>query len=327
MVTLLIATRNAHKVGEIRAILGEGFRYLTLTDLTDPPEVAEDGKTFAANAMKKSVALAKWLATTGLNESSELSRFNGRGAGDMYVLADDSGLEVDALGGAPGVHSARFAALDTGQTGNSSTAENNAKLLRLLRDVPLAKRTARFRCVVAICTLHASGGREPRASGSPSPPLEERAGERRPGTILDAAVGGDIAAGCRTNLSSRLAESDDLLSPPLSSKGEEGSSAAASEHRDACKEQSALTPVLKSEAKGASPVCCAEETELQAELFEGACEGRIGFAPRGQGGFGYDPLFVPDGYDQTFAELGEATKNRLSHRSKALALLRGKLRG
>ena len=64
--------------------------------------------------------------------------------GRTLVLADDSGLEVDALGGAPGVNSARFAALDTGQPGNSSTAANNAKLLRLLSDVPLEKRTARF---------------------------------------------------------------------------------------------------------------------------------------------------------------------------------------
>jgi XTP/dITP diphosphohydrolase len=228
MVTLLIATRNPHKVGEIRAILGEEFRYLTLNDVPNPPEVIEDAGTFAGNATKKGVALAKWLA-------ERWGATRGAGGGEVYVLADDSGLEVDALGGAPGVHSARFAALDTGGTGNSSTAENNAKLLRLLGDVPLAKRTARFRCVVA------------------------------------------------------------------------------------------LTPVLRSESEGASPVCYADEAELQTELFEGACEGRIGFVPRGQGGFGYDPLFIPEGHATTFAELGEEVKNQMSHRGKALTRLKKRL--
>ena len=140
------------------------------------------------------------------------------------------------LNGAPGVHSARFAALDTGQPGNSPTADNNAKLLRLLQDVPPGKRTARFRCVVA------------------------------------------------------------------------------------------LTPVLRPKGGSASPVCYADEVELQTELFEGTCEGRIGFAPRGEGGFGYDPLFIPDGHQATFAELGEDVKNQMSHRGKALAKLKARLR-
>ena len=224
MVTLLIATRNAHKVGEIRAILGEGFQYLTLDDLPNSPEVVEDAATFADNATKKAVSLAKWLG--------EAKKLEGE---RVYVLADDSGLEVDALGGAPGVHSARFAALDSGKLGNSPTAENNAKLLRLLSDTPLDKRTARFRCVVA------------------------------------------------------------------------------------------LTPVILPEGERASPVCYADEAELPTELFDGTCEGRIGFTPRGPGGFGYDPLFIPNGHEATFAELGEEVKNRMSHRGKALALLRSKI--
>jgi XTP/dITP diphosphohydrolase len=229
MLTLVIATRNAHKVGEIRAILGDGFCYLTLDDFAGPPEVVEDAGTFAGNATKKAVALAKWLG------QAQSPRANA-GSGDrMFVLADDSGLEVDALSGAPGVHSARFAALDTSQAGNSPTMENNAKLVRLLRDVPLYQRSARFRCVVA------------------------------------------------------------------------------------------LTPVPRAEPEGASPVCYAEEAELQTELFEGTCEGRITFAPRGRGGFGYDPLFVPNGYEQTFGELSEEVKNRLSHRAKALAELKKRL--
>jgi XTP/dITP diphosphohydrolase len=235
MITLLIATRNAHKVGEIRAILGEGFRYLTLDDLSHPPEVVEDAGTFVGNATKKAVALAQWLSEAQSLKSNAAGLKPGARADRLCVLADDSGLEVDALNGAPGVHSARFAALDTGKPGNSSTVDNNAKLLRLLGDVAFDKRTARFRCVVA------------------------------------------------------------------------------------------LTPVLRPEDGSASPVCCADEFELQTELFDGTCEGRIGFGPRGEGGFGYDPLFIPEGYEATFAELGEEVKNQMSHRGKALALLRSKL--
>jgi XTP/dITP diphosphohydrolase len=235
MVTLLIATRNAHKVGEIRAILGEEFHYLTLNDLPNPPEVIEDAGTFAGNATKKAVTLAKWLGEAQSLESNVAGMKPGVRGDRLYVLADDSGLEVDALGGAPGVHSARFAALDTGSTGNSPTAENNVKLLRLLGDVAFDKRTARFRCVVA------------------------------------------------------------------------------------------LTPVLRSEGGSASPVCYADEVELQTELFEGACEGRISLAPRGQSGFGYDPLFIPEGHEATFAELGEEVKNQMSHRGKALARLKRRL--
>src|SRR5271168_4288444 len=102
MTTLLIATRNAHKVGEIRAILGEQFQFLTLNDFPDAPKVIEDADTFAGNAAKKAVTLAEWLAR---NQNPESRIQNG------FVLADDSGLEVGALNGAPGVHSARFAAM------------------------------------------------------------------------------------------------------------------------------------------------------------------------------------------------------------------------
>ena len=222
MTTVIIATRNAHKVEEIRGILGEQFEFRTLADVPNAPTVVEDANTFAGNATKKSVELARHLSTVNRPFSYSAA----------YVLADDSGLEVDALNGAPGVHSARFAALRDGNPDNAPDAENNAKLLRLLKDVPLSKRTARFRCVIA------------------------------------------------------------------------------------------LTPVLELFAESASPVCAANEQEFATELFEGACEGRITTGASGAGGFGYDPLFVPLGFEQSFAELGAEVKNRISHRAKALAKLR-----
>src|ERR1019366_1492910 len=141
MTTLLIATRNAHKVGEIQAILGVRFQFLTLNDFAHTPNVIEDAGTFAGNATKKAVELARWLAADNSGLKNNNSKLD-------FVLADDSGLEVDALNGAPGVHSARFTALD--KTENSRDADNNAKLLRLLKTVPLENRTARFRCVIAL---------------------------------------------------------------------------------------------------------------------------------------------------------------------------------
>ena len=209
---MLIATRNRHKVGEIRAILGDSFQFLTLNDFPDAPKVVEDANTFAGNATKKAVELARWLA------GSQPSTLNPQ---PFFVLADDSGLEVDALDGAPGVHSARFAAPDSAKSGNTSDADNNAKLLQMLKDIPLEKRRARFHCVMALVEVQ-----------SPRPKVQG------------------------------------------------------------------------------------------PQLFDGACEGRIVFAPRGKNGFGYDPLFVPDGFEQAFAELGEDVKNRLSHRARALEKLK-----
>ncbi|NOS71921.1 MAG: non-canonical purine NTP pyrophosphatase [Verrucomicrobia bacterium] len=215
--TLIIATRNAHKVGEIRAILGNDFRYLTLKDFPDAPSVIENADTFAGNATKKALELAHWLKQAGGDDVA--TRNPEPGTWNIFVLADDSGLEVDALDGKPGVHSARFAALDSAISGNSTDADNNAKLLRLLENVPQEKRAARFRCVIALAVFNPS-----------------------------------------------------------------------------------------------SFVLC-------PEVFEGWCEGRIGPTPRGNGGFGYDPLFIPEGFELSFAELGEDVKNRLSHRAKALQKL------
>ncbi len=184
LMKLLIATRNRHKFEEIRAILAvPGLELIGADDVPGLPEVEEDAPTFEGNAIKKALTLAQ--------------------ASGCWSMADDSGLEVVALGGAPGVISARYAGPA------ASTPANNAKLLRELAGV--IDRRARFRCVLALC-----------------------APDGRTWTV------------------------------------------------------------------------------------EGRCEGRMLEAPRGANGFGYDPLFVPEGHAQTFAELPAEVKNGISHRGRAL---------
>lgn len=217
--TIVLATRNAHKTAELAAMLANKCEVKNLREFPAAAEPVEDAPTFAGNATKKAVSLARWLA------DSRLAREN------WHVLADDSGLEVDALSGAPGVLSARFAALDTGAKGNSHDADNNAKLLRLLQNHP-RPWTARFRCVLA------------------------------------------------------------------------------------------FTPVPTQSQTAASPTCYLDEAELSTMIFDGACEGQILPAAKGAHGFGYDPLFVPNGFSQTFAELGEDVKNQISHRAQAMQKFR-----
>lgn len=193
MMQLLLATRNAHKTAEFAKILGPGFGVSDLTSLRDLPDTEETGSTFEENATLKAMA-----ATT---------------ATDVLVVADDSGLEVDALGGAPGIYSARY-------SGPSATDhENVAKLLRDLHGIRAASPTvARFCCALVL-----------------------------------ARDGRKLAA------------------------------------------------------------------------FHGTIEGAIVDSPRGSDGFGYDPVFVPNGFSQTFAELGDEVKNRISHRAAAIAKLRSYL--
>lgn len=183
---LVIATRNAHKLEEIHNIFDfQNLEVMSAFDFPDIPDVVEDGATLEENAKKKAVEIA--LAT------------------GCWSLADDSGLEVAALGGAPGVYSARYA----GE--HCSYADNNAKLLAELAGKP--DRSARFRTVIA-------------------------------------------------------------LSDPAGN----------------------------------------------VETVSGECAGIIIEEQRGTRGFGYDPLFVPDGESKTFAELPADLKNRISHRANALRI-------
>ena len=185
--SLLLGTRNPGKVVEITEILGDsGWSFRSLQEFASVEAAEENGNTYSENAIAK-------------------ARFYASATG-LPALADDSGLEVEALGGAPGVFSARYAG------DNATDADRRELLLSELAKTGGQNRRARFVAAVAIA--------------------------RADGEILNVS--------------------------------------------------------------------------------EGICEGTLTFAPRGNGGFGYDPLFVPNGYDQTFAELPDNIKNRISHRARAL---------
>jgi non-canonical purine NTP pyrophosphatase (RdgB/HAM1 family) len=196
MTKILVATHNSKKRRELKTLLKDfkGIKVMNLDDLdVVPPIIVEDGRTFRQNAVKKAVTMSRFF--------------------DGLVLADDSGLEVEALHGRPGVRSARFARK------NATDPENNKKLLKLLDNVPEKKRGAKFVCHIA------------------------------------------------------LAKKGHLL----------GS-------------------------------------------YEGVAKGKIIFKSRGKNGFGYDPLFIPKGYEKTFAEMAAAYKNRISHRAFALKKLKRSIR-
>jgi XTP/dITP diphosphohydrolase len=230
---LILATANAHKASEISEILGKRFRYLTLKDFPALPPLREDGTTFEGNALQKAEQVSQGLVFSSLPPALAAAD----SADSVFVLADDSGLEVDALGGAPGVHSARFAALGRGHTGNSPDQANNEKLLNLLARVPDDQRTARFRCVLALIKLQWT----PR-------------------------------------------------------------------------DRNEFSPVIPKEPELSTAKFCG--------FFIGVCEGKIARQPAGIAGFGYDPLFIPRGWEISFGELEPSVKNQLSHRAQALGDLR-----
>jgi XTP/dITP diphosphohydrolase len=192
---VVLASRNAKKLAELQELLAPvGLRLRTVAEFTDET-AAEPAPTFVENALLKA------------RHAAQLS--------GLPALADDSGIEVDALAGVPGVRSARYAGPD------ATDAANNARLLEALRDVPDAARTARYVCVLALV----------RAPADPVP-----------------------------------------------------------------------------------------------VIAEGAWRGRILRAPRGDNGFGYDPLFWVEAHGKSAAELAPAVKNRLSHRARAAAALLARLR-
>ena len=147
---LLLATRNQHKLREVRELLSEtDFEVISIADLSDIPEIIEDGDSFEANADKKARVLASLTGRT--------------------AIADDSGIEVDALDGAPGIYSARFA----GVSGPGADDANNRLLVEKLQDVAPNERTARYRCVLAIVTptgeaRYSSGSVEGRIVDEPA---------------------------------------------------------------------------------------------------------------------------------------------------------------
>lgn len=198
MKKIVFATNNAHKLSEIRQILGERIEVLSLNDIGCHADIPETADTLKGNALQK----AEYVA----------SHYH------IDCFADDTGLEVDALGGAPGVHSARYA----GGEGHDSEA-NMRKLLAELGENN--NRKARFRTVIALIEL----------------------------------------------------EDDESTEFPLHFNN--------------------------------------------TKFFEGIVEGQITRERHGNEGFGYDPIFQPDGYEQTFAELGMEIKNRISHRARAVEKL------
>ena len=231
---LVLATRNLGKVRELRDMLKSRYLQIcALHDFPDAPDIVEDGETYAENACKKANAIADY---TG-----------------HLTLADDAGLEVAALNGAPGVHSKRWA-------GEDATDEMRiAKLLAALEGNP--NRAARFVAAVAIA--------------KPVPRNSARF----------------VGRG------------------PVPRHADSTQSAGFVEH----------DPVPRNSARfvGRGPV---PRLADNTQVVTGVCEGHITLSPVGKGGFGYDPVFVPAGYDKTFAELGEECKNRISHRAKALQL-------
>ena len=195
VIELVVATRNRHKTREIQHILGPEFKVRDLGVHPEVSEIRESGTSFEENAKLKALAASRQLPA--------------------LVIADDSGLEVDALGGAPGIYSARYAGA------NATERDKIDKLLRELERVRATAdgRRARFRCVVA------------------------------------------------------LARNGNLLGN-----------------------------------------------------FEGIAEGRIADKARGDSGFGYDPIFIPEGLEQTLGELPTEVKNTISHRAKAIRALADRLR-
>ena len=243
--SLLLGTRNAGKVREIETILVDiPWRLRSLRDFPQVGIAAETAPTYGENAITKAQFYAR---ETGL-----------------IALADDSGLEVEALGGAPGVFSARYAGA------GASDADRRALLLSELARVVRENAADR------------SAGRR---------------GTRRRSTEVTSARDDEVTS----------AEVDESKSGRV----DEVTSAGTDEVTSAQVEGNRR-------ARFVCVVAIAKPDGTVLTTSEGMCEGKIIFEERGSNGFGYDPLFVPDGFDQTFAELSDSIKNQISHRARAL---------
>ena len=199
---IVFATNNQHKLDEIRSILGDQFEVVSLADIGCHEDIPETGQTLEENALMK----AEYV----------YNKYH------LSCFADDTGLEVDALGGAPGVYSARYASMESPVSPTTAAShDSEANMARLLRELENNNnRKARFRTVIALI-----------------------------------------------------------------------------EKKDICP--------------------CGCTSVKQIHRFEGIVEGEIIRERRGGEGFGYDPIFQPEGYDKTFAELGADIKNHISHRARA----------
>lgn len=221
----VIATGSAGKIRDFAHILGtDHYEFKTLKDIGFDEEIVEDGKSFAENAIIKSSVTARWLAKRGM---------------EATVLADDSGLEVFALNGEPGIYSARYSGV------HGADLDNNNLLMKNLEGVN--DRKARYFCALSYQTVT-------RRGATADAPANVAAS-----AIADASANGDIVG-------------DFVISEP--------------------------------------------------KIFEGECRGEINHAPVGDMGFGYDPLFVPDGETRTFAQMELEEKKAISHRGNAIRALK-----
>jgi non-canonical purine NTP pyrophosphatase (RdgB/HAM1 family) len=257
----VIASGNAGKIREFAALLAE--LPIEIRPQPEGLEVEETGVTFAENARLKASAVA--LAT------------------GCWALADDSGLAVAALGGAPGVHSARYAASD---------GERIARLLRELAAATAASSTA----ATAFVTF---------STAASTAATETTATTTAPAAILPAAsLNTEGAPGERPGIPSRSRERDQSPADQLVAE----------------------SVIADRSARFTAALAVADPGGTIRLEVEGHCPGLILEAPRGAGGFGYDPVFLVPELGQTFAEMDKATKGRIGHRGRAFALLEPALR-
>ena len=277
---IYLASGNAHKVQEFQAIAdraraegGVAVEFISAKAVGGMPEVVEDTGTFVGNARKKAAALRAKLMAQVSPDFKDAA---------LWVLADDSGICVDALGGGPGVESAYFA----GPQGDP--AANLRKLVEVMREVP--KRAGDQRPTSNIEHPKSNDGGAPVGDG------EERNAQRSTFNAERLSGGASSCTG-----------------------GDVGATRDGAESTGRSEVPARALPVDVRAGRGARFLCVlvllgpgGKEQVVEERVY-----GTLLVEPRGGSGFGYDPLFVPEGHGQSYAELGEADKNRISHRARA----------